>query len=44
MKKCKTVLSVIAVVLVFAAVFCLATRLLSPKYMTDLVEGTMISQ
>ena len=44
MKKCKTVLSVIAVVLVFVAVFCLATRLLSPKYMTDLVEGSMISQ
>lgn len=44
MKKLKTVLSVIAVLMAFAAVFCLVTRLLSPKYMTDLVEGSMISQ
>ena len=43
-KNMKTVLSVIAVLLVFAAVFCLVTRLLTPKYMTDLVEGSMISQ
>ena len=43
-KNMKTVLSVIAVLLVFAAVFCLVTRLLMPKYMTDLVEGSMISQ
>ena len=44
MKKLKTVLSVIAVLMAFAAVFCLVTRLLSPKYMTDLVEGSKISQ
>ena len=44
MNKIKTVLSVIAVVLVFVAVFSLVTQLLSPKYMTDLVEGSMISQ
>ena len=44
MKNTKTVLSVIAVLLVFVAVFCLVTQLLTPKYMTDLVEGSMISQ
>ena len=44
MKNMKTVLSVIAVLLVFVAVFCLVTQLLTPKYMTDLVEGGMISQ
>ena len=44
MKKLKTVLSVIAVLMAFAAVFCLVTRRRSPKYMTDLVEGSMISQ
>ena len=44
MKNLKTVLSVIAVLLVFVAIFCLVTRLLTPKYMTDLVEGSMISQ
>ena len=44
MKNLKTVLSVVAVVLVFAAVFCLISNLLRPKYMTDLVEGSMLSQ
>ena len=44
MKKMKTALSVIAVLLVFVAVFCLVTQLLTPKYMTALVEGSMISQ
>ena len=44
MKKMKTALSVIAVLLIFVAVFCLVTQLLTPKYMTDLVEGSMISQ
>ena len=40
----KTVLSVFLVILVFAAAFLLLTRLLSPKYATDLTEGSMISQ
>ena len=44
MKKIKTVLSVLAVLLAFLAVFCLVTRLLTPKYATELVEGSMISQ
>lgn len=44
MKKTKTVLSVLAVLLAFALLLGLTTRLLSPKYMTDLVEGSMISQ
>ena len=44
MKKTKTVLSVLAVLLVFGLLFCLLTRLLTPKYATDLVEGSMISQ
>jgi hypothetical protein len=43
-KKLKTVLSVLAVLLVFALVLSLATALLQPKYMTDLVEGSMLSQ
>jgi hypothetical protein len=42
--KLKTVLSVLAVLLVFALVLSLATALLQPKYMTDLVEGSMLSQ
>lgn len=44
MKNLKTVLSVVAVLLVFLLVFGLITQLLNPKYMTDLVEGGMISQ
>lgn len=44
MKKTKTVLSVVAVLTLFALLFCLITRLLTPKYATDLVEGSMISQ
>ena len=43
-KKLKTVLSVLAVLLVFVLVLSLATALLQPKYMTDLVEGSMLSQ
>lgn len=42
-KNLKTALSVTAVVIGFLAVFGLITRLLSPKYMTDLEEGSMIS-
>lgn len=44
MNKKKTVLSVLAVLLVFVLLLSLATRLLQPKYMTDLVEGSMLSQ
>ncbi len=44
MKKTKTVLSCIAVVLCFGLLFGLATRLLQPKYATTLVEGSMIPQ
>jgi len=43
-KTLKTVLSVTAVLLVFALALALTTRLLSPKYMTDLVEGSFLSQ
>ena len=43
-KNLKTILSVIAVLLAFAVVLGLATKLLSPKYMTDLEEGSFISQ
>ena len=43
-KKRKTILSVAAVVLVFLVLLCLVSRLLQPKYMTDLVEGSMLSQ
>ena len=44
MKKMKTLISVVAVLLVFLTLYGLLTRLLSPKYATDLVEGSMISQ
>jgi hypothetical protein len=44
MKTTKTVLSVLAVLLVFVLLLCLITRLLTPKYATELVEGSMISQ
>ena len=40
----KTALSVMAVVMVFLFLLSLATMLLQPKYMTDLVEGSMLSQ
>ena len=43
-KTLKNTLSVIAVLLVFAIVLTFATMILKPKYMTDLVEGSMISQ
>ena len=43
-KTLKNTLSVIAVVLIFALLLSFATLLLRPKYMTDLVEGSMISQ
>jgi len=43
-KKLKNVLGVAAVVLLFMLLFGLVSRLLQPKYMTDLVEGSMISQ
>ena len=42
-KNLKTVLSLVAVLLVFVTVFFLVQQLLSPKYMTDLVEGSMLS-
>lgn len=44
MKKLKTVLSVLLVLAVFVGAFSLVSRLLTPKYMTDLEEGSMISQ
>ena len=40
----KDLLRVTAVILIFVLAVGLATRLLSPKYMTDLVEGSFISQ
>ena len=43
-KKKKTIVPIVAVVLVFLVLLGLATRLLQPKYMTDLVEGSMLSQ
>lgn len=43
-KKIKTAASVIAVVLVFALLFTFFNLLFQPKYMEDLVEGSMISQ
>ena len=43
-KTLKNVLSVTAVVLVWAIIFLLVSALLQPKYMTDLVEGSMLSQ
>ncbi len=44
MKKLKTVLSVILVLAVFVGAFSLTSRLLAPKYMTDLEEGSMLAQ
>ena len=43
-KRMKTVLSVAAVIVVFLVLFGLISRLLEPKYATELVEGSMISQ
>ena len=43
-KTMKTALSVIAVVLAFVLALSLLTMLLHPKYMTDLVEGSMIAE
>ncbi len=44
MKHRKTILSVAAVLLTFVLLLSLATKLLQPKYMEDLVEGSMLSQ
>ena len=44
MVKCKKILSVIAVLLIFLLLFFGVNRLFSPKYATSLVEGSMISQ
>ena len=43
-KLLKNLLSVLAVLLVFAIALGLVSRLLQPKYMTDLVEGSFTSQ
>lgn len=44
MKNIKNLLSVLAVIFAFVLVFLFLTELLSPKYATELVEGSMISQ
>lgn len=43
-QKITNVVSVAAVLLAFCLALTLATKLLRPKYMTDLVEGSFISQ
>ena len=43
-KKMKTVASVLAVLVAFVLLLSFFTQLLQPKYMDDLVEGSMISQ
>ena len=43
-KKAKTILSIGAVLIVFVIAFVLLSMLLQPKYMTDLEEGSFISQ
>ena len=43
-RKIKNILSVTAVLLVFCLLVSFLTLLLQPKYMTDLVEGSMTSQ
>ena len=43
-RKMKTTASVLAVILAFALLLGFFTTLLQPKYMEDLVEGSMISQ
>lgn len=43
-KRGKTILSTGVVLLAFCITFVLASRLLEPKYMTDLEEGSFISQ
>ena len=43
-EKLKTAASIVAVLLVFVLLLGFFTRLLQPKYMEDLVEGSMISQ
>ncbi len=43
-KRRKTILSTGAVVVLFCIAFLLISRLLQPKYMTDLEEGSFISQ
>lgn len=44
MVKCKKILSMVSVILVFLLLFTGINRLLSPKYATTLIEGSMISQ
>lgn len=40
----KQFLKILCVMIVFVLLFLLTTRLLEPKYMTDLVEGSMIAE
>lgn len=44
MKKAKTILSTAVVLAVFCVAFVLISMILQPKYMTDLEEGSFISQ
>lgn len=40
----KRILKVISIIFLLAIIFILATKLLAPKYMTNLVEGSMIAE
>ena len=43
-KNIKTTASILGVLLVFSLVFAFINMLFQPKYMEDLVEGSMVSQ
>ena len=43
-EKGKTIVSIGVVLIIFCTAFVLISRLLQPKYMTDLEEGSFISQ
>ena len=40
----KKTVKILAIVIVFVLIAALLQRLLTPKYMTDLIEGSMVSQ
>ena len=44
MKKFFKTVKIIAIIIVAIIIFYILNKLLTPKYMTDLVEGSMISQ
>ena len=44
MKTIKRIIKIVVILIIAILIFYILNKLLMPKYMTDLVEGSMISQ